>query len=351
LRQPVVAIGLLLGLARERVPAPDVRRLLDRAQDAARALEDLLRGLLDLSRLDTDAAAPQLQPVSLQAVFDAIAAHERPTAQAKGLRLRFVPTRLSVLSDPLLLEQVLRNLVGNALRYTDRGGVLVAARPGALGVRLQVWDTGRGIAPADQQRVFETFVQLDNPGRDRSQGQGLGLAIVRRGVDLLGHPLVLRSVQGRGSCFTITLPTAPNEAGPAEAAAAPAMPLAGRHIWLLDDDPAVREALAERLEAWGASVRRHARLADLDRSLAESLAEALPAPDWLLTDHRLPDGDGLQAIARLRAGLGPVPVLLITGDTAPELVARFAQQGLVVLHKPFRAEALLQRLLTDCTAA
>lgn len=348
LRQPVVAIGLLVGLVRERVAsspqAPDLRRLLDRTQDAARALEDLLRGLLDLSRLDTEAAAPQRRPVPLQALFNAIAAHEQAAAQARGLRLRFKPTGLVVVSDPVLLEQVLRNLVGNALRYTTRGGVLVAARPRpglAGGVRLQVWDTGRGIAPEDQHKVFEAFVQLDNPERDRRKGQGLGLAIVRRSVDLLGHPLALRSVPGRGSCFSVMLPIAPSVVDAAEGDLLPARPLDGQRIWLLDDDPAVREALAERLEAWGAQVRRHACLADL----SQSLAGGLPRPDWLLADHRLPDGDGLQAVSRLHAQMGPVPALLITGDTAPALVARFAEWGLDVLHKPFSAEALLRRLL------
>ncbi len=347
LRQPVVAIGLLVGLVRERLAsgpqAPDLRRLLDRTQDAVRALEDLLRGLLDLSRLDTEAAAPQRQPVALQAMFDAIATHEQAAAQARGLQLRFRPTDQVVVSDPVLLEQVLRNLVGNALRYTARGGVLVAVRPGGQNLRLQVWDTGRDIAPEDQHKVFEPFVQLDNPERDRRKGQGLGLAIVRRSVDLLGHPLALRSVPGRGSCFTITLPRAASLVDATEADAPPSLPLNGQQIWLLDDDPAVREALAERLEAWGAQVLRHARLADLD----QALAVGLPRPDWLLTDHRLPDGDGLQAIARLHAQMGPVPALLITGDTAPALVARFAELGLDVLHKPFGAEALLQRLLAD----
>ncbi len=204
-----------------------------------------------------------------------------------------------------------------------------------------MWDTGRGIAAADQQRVFEPFVQLHNPERDRSKGQGLGLAIVRRTVDLLGHSLALRSEPGRGSSFTITMPAAPGTAPERDAPALQAKPLAGQRIWLLDDDPAVRHALAERLAAWGARVRPHASLADL----AQTLARHQPAPDWLLTDHRLPDGNGLQAIALLRAQLGAVPALLVTGDTAPALVAQFAQQGLAVLHKPFRAEALLQRLL------
>ncbi|OYU73640.1 MAG: hypothetical protein CFE45_36765, partial [Burkholderiales bacterium PBB5] len=234
LRQPVVAIGLLVGLLREQVQAPEQRRLLDRTHEATRALEDLLRGLLDLSRLDNVAVQPAPQPVALQALFDAIDAHEHTTALASGLRLRFRPTGLVVLSDPLLLEQILRNLVSNALRYTARGGVLV------------VWDTGRGIAPADQQRVFEAFVQLDNPERDRRKGQGLGLAIVRRGIDLLGHGLALRSQLGRGSCFTISLPAASASHAPMAIGHADGQALAGQRIWLLDDDPALRAAMLAR---------------------------------------------------------------------------------------------------------
>ena len=340
LRQPVVAIGLLLGLARERAQSLDLRGLLDRAQEATRALEDLVRGLLDLSRLDDGPATRTGQAVPLQALFQAIEVHEQPAALAKGLHLRFRPTRLVVTSDPLLLEQILRNLVGNAIRYTDHGGVLVAARSSAAGVRLQVWDTGSGISATDQARVFEAFVQLDNPGRDRRRGQGLGLAIVQRSADLLAHPLSLRSVPGRGSCFTLRLPPAASLPALQASDANAVRPLQGRTVWLLDDDPAVREALAERLSAWGAQVHRHASLTDLDATLAANL----PAPDWLLTDHRLPAGDGTEAIARVRARWGPVPALLITGDTAPAVMAQLSALAFEVLHKPFRPEALLARL-------
>jgi len=340
LRQPVVAIGLLLGLARERAQSLDLRGLLDRAQEATRALEDLVRGLLDLSRLDDGPATRPHLALPLQALFQAIAVHEQPAALAKGLHLRFRPTGLVVTSDPLLLEQILRNLVGNAIRYTDHGGVLVTARSSPAGVRLQVWDTGRGISAADQARVFEAFVQLDNPGRDRSKGQGLGLAIVQRSAGLLAHPLSLRSVPGRGSCFTLLLPPATLVPAAQAQDANAIRPLQGRTVWLLDDDPAVREALAERLSAWGAKVHRHASLAELDTTLAANL----PAPDWLLTDHRLPAGDGTMAIARVRARWGPVQALLITGDTAPAVMAHLSAQALEVLHKPFRPEALLARL-------
>ena len=344
LRQPVAAIGLLVGLARERTPEPGLRGMLGQVQQAVQALETLLRGLLDLSRLDTPEALPQRQPVALQALFDGLALHHQADAQARGLRLRLRPTALVVDTDPALLDQVLRNLVGNALRHTRQGGVLVAARSlGAQGVRLQVWDTGIGIPADQQQRVFEPFVQLHNPARDRSQGQGLGLAIVRRAVDLLGHPLALRSVPGRGSCFSIDLPAVlalPLPSVDTEPAL-PAMPLAGRRLWLLEDDDTLRSALAGRLADWGADVLALDSLAALQQQLQTSAS----APELLLTDHRLPDGDGLQAVARLRDRHGPVPALVLTGDTGPAEKAAYASQGVEVLHKPVQPASLLQGLL------
>jgi signal transduction histidine kinase len=344
LRQPVAAIGLLVGLARERTPEPAQRTLLGQVQQAVQALETLLRGLLDLSRLDTPEAPPQRQPVALQVLFDGLALHHQADAQARGLRLRLRPSPLVVDTDPALLDQVLRNLVGNALRHTRQGGVLVAARrQGAQGVRLQVWDTGIGIPVDQQQRVFEPFVQLHNPARDRSQGQGLGLAIVRRAVDLLAHPLALRSVPGRGSCFSLDLPACPPAPPWAEALppAVAAAPLAGRHLWLLDDDPVMRSALAARLTAWGASVQALASLAALQQALDRDDAP----PDLLLTDLRLPDGDGPQAVTRLRGRHGPVPALALTGDTGAAAQADFASLGVVLLYKPVSPPDLLQRLL------
>lgn len=344
LRQPVAAIGLLVGLAREGTAEPGQRAMLDRVQQAVQAMESLLRGLLDLSRLDTPEAQPRRQPVALQALFDAVALHHQADAQASGLRLRLRPTPLVVDTDPALLDQVLRNLVGNALRHTRQGGVLVAARrQGAQGVRLQVWDTGIGIPADQQQRVFEPFVQLHNPARDRSRGQGLGLAIVRRTVDLLGHPLALRSVSGQGSCFSLGLPACqpqPAMAAPAAPSAA-AAPLAGRRLWLLDDDPVVREALVSRLVAWGAAVQPLGSLA----ALQQQLQSPGSGPELLLTDLRLPDGDGLQAIALLRDRHGPVPVLVVTGETASAEQATLAHPGVVLLHKPVQQSLLLQGLL------
>ncbi|HKW84473.1 MAG TPA: histidine kinase dimerization/phospho-acceptor domain-containing protein, partial [Burkholderiaceae bacterium] len=165
MRQPVVTIGLLLGILREQPVSAPLRAMVERIHEAAVSLEGLLKGLMDLSRLESGTVKPRLQSVPIAPLFDAIDLHHQTAAASKGLHLRFRPTTLAVSSDPLLLDQVLRNLVDNAIRYTDRGGVLVAARKRRERVLLQVWDTGRGIAAESQALVFEEFVQLDNPGR------------------------------------------------------------------------------------------------------------------------------------------------------------------------------------------
>jgi signal transduction histidine kinase/CheY-like chemotaxis protein len=337
LRQPVTTIGLLVGLVAEGVHDERQRALLGRVTESVTALEDLLRGLLDLSRLDSGTVAATHSPVALAGIFASLQLHAGPVAGAKGLPLRFRGDALVVRSDAVLLQQMLLNLLDNALRYTDRGGVLVSARRRANGrVLLQVRDTGCGIAAKDHEAVFEEFVQLGNSERDRRKGLGLGLAIVKRSAALLGHSLRLESTPGIGSRFSIELPFDSSTAPAVQTRAAalpPAAPrsLAGTMLWLLEDEPAVRDALTARLEAWGASVASFGRLAELEGAIARGLA----APHALLTDHRLPDGTGLQAIDKVRARHGNVPALVLTGDTGPHELAQFEARGARVLHKPF----------------
>ena len=347
LRQPVVTIGLLVGLVREQLSAlPPVRAMVDRIYAAVGSMEALLNGLMDLSRLEPGTLKPRLQPVPLAWIFDAISLHEQTAAALKGLRLTFRPTALVVTSDPVLLDQIVRNLVSNAVRYTERGGVLVGARRrGAGTVIVQVWDSGVGIAADAQARVFDEFVQLANPGRDRSKGQGLGLAIVRRGAQALGHRLELRSVAGRGSCFTIELPLAAQALAPEVVAASPPDPLHARVLWLIEDDAALRDALSLRLTRWGAQVTALASVADVRRQLDTCAAAPALLPALILSDQRLPDGSGLECIALIRAAAGhPVPAVVVSGDTAPADLARLAAAGLPVLRKPFRAAELLALL-------
>ncbi len=343
LRQPVSAIGLLVGLARQQAQEPRQRHLLDRAHEAAGALEALLKGLLDLSRLDSASAEPRCQPVPLQPLFDAMALHLAEEARQRGLRLRLRPTSAVVYSDPVLLEQVLRNLVGNAIRHTRHGGVLVGTRRAAGAWRVEIWDTGPGIPPEQQARIFEAFVQLDNPARERSRGVGLGLAIVQRAAERLRHPLSLRSRVGKGTCFGLTaLDAAAPALQPVAAAGLPVASLRGRCLLLIEDDALLREALDLQLRAWGAETW----VGERDTDAFALMATSGRAPDLLLTDLRLPGLRGDQLLQALRQRWPQLPALIITGDSAPDELQMLAAAGLPVLHKPFRPDMLLKRLLT-----
>lgn len=351
LRQPVVTIGLLIDLLREQVPLA-LRPMTDRVNEAVSSMEDLLKGLLDLSRLEAGTMRPRLQTVALQPLFDAIASHDGETARRKGIALRFRPTGESVLSDPVMLEQILRNLVSNAVRYTENGGVLVAARCRGETLCIEVWDTGHGIPVAHQRAVFEEFVQLadqrgerpvarhnDHSG-DGSRGLGLGLSIVQRSAALLGHRLHLRSRQRHGSCFSVLVPRAKARPLQPVSVSGDQRPLKGLRLTVVEDEPSVQVALRARLEAWGAVVEIHDGLTPLRRSLA-ARPRGHVGIDLLVTDHRLRGATGIEVIEVVRRYGGPVPVLVITGDTAPDDIALMAASGLQVLHKPFRADALL----------
>ncbi len=340
LRQPVVGIGLLVGLLRERIAEPAQRALVQRVDAAVASLESLLAGLLDLSRLESDRFEPRWQDVPLQPLFDAIAAQEGETARRKGLRLRMRPTRCVVRADALLLEQILRNLVSNALRYTERGGVLVAARrrPGGH-VLIQVWDSGRGIEPERQAQVFDEFVQLDPSQQARREGLGLGLAIVRRSAALLGAPLSLRSQPERGSCFGITLAAA-DAAAPRHAVPEADTPwLVEQTIVLVEDDATVRDALGAQLTAWGARVLSF----DSPQALRFAL-EALPPSErhaaLIVTDWHLAGGSGLDVVRLSRSRLGELPVLVVTGGMNAAERAQLEPLGAGLLLKPFRAAEL-----------
>lgn len=344
LRQPLVTIGLLVGLARERASAGPVESLLGRVDDAVGAMERLLSGLLDLSRFEAGAVQPHPTTLQLSEIFAAIGANEQAHAAHKRLRLRLRPTELRVHSDRVLLERILRNLVGNALRYTTRGGVLVAARRRGEHVRIEVRDTGVGIAPEHQQTIFEEFVQVQASAQGSTLGMGLGLAIVRRSATMLGHRIGLSSTPGRGSCFWIELPCVATQSGvPRDVEPAATLPsrLAGRRVLLIDDEDTVRDAIRDRLQAWGAQVQAFADIESLQRWLAGGLDAA---PELVLSDYRLRQGDGLLAIEMIRQRFGAVPSVLVTGDSAPRDLARLHAAGVRVLHKPFRTEALLDVL-------
>lgn len=360
LRQPTAAIGLLVSLLRKQATEPEVKELTNMLDEAVTSMESLLVGLLDISRLDAGAVKPEFQSVRMQDVFQEVNIHEASAAAAKGLDLRFrLPKRndgkqLMVLTDPMLLHSVLRNLVANAIRYTERGGVLVAARRrGKHRLRIEVWDTGIGIAPEQRERIFDEFYQVGNSARDRTRGIGLGLAIVRRTASILGEQISVRSVPGKGSCFAIELPLNLVTPPQTQVQQGVAHPLSDRVIWLVEDDVLLRRALGEMLHSWGAHVRTwsdgEALLDELPHLLTHVDAEQLP--DTLITDYRLPGMDGLQLAQHVSLQLRahdqpakPLKTLIISGDTNPTELARFDESGLAVLAKPFRSERLLEHL-------
>ncbi len=357
LRQPTAAIGLLVSLLRQQAKEPEVKELTNMLDEAVASMESLLVGLLDISRLDAGAVKPEFQSVCLQDVFQAVRVHEKSAADSKGLNLRFrLPkgphgSQLMVLTDPMLLHSVLRNLVANAIRYTQGGGVLVAARKrGKHRLRIEVWDTGIGIAPDQLERIFEEFYQISNASRDRSRGIGLGLAIVRRTASILGEQVTVKSRQGRGSCFAIELPLNLVATRQQAVPDTPSQPLAGRVVWLVEDDMLLRRAIGEMLHSWGARTRTWPD--------GEAMLDELPAllhhgddqdmPDTLITDYRLPGINGLHLVqtlgVHLRAQGHKLQTLIISGDTDPAEIARLSASGQEVLAKPFRSERLLDRL-------
>lgn len=339
LRQPVHAMGLFLELLR-RPGQTEVERTAAYLQASQRGLQAMLGNLLDLSKLDAQVVHPQPRPLRLAELLLRLAAEFDVQARSRGLRLRCRAGAATVRSDPLLLERILRNLLSNALKYTRRGGVLLACRRRAAGVAVWVFDTGVGIDPARGESIFDEF---NHAGHDdhHADGLGLGLAIAQQTAALLGCTLRWRSVVGRGSAFGLDLELAPDEAvGPASQARPeePALPVPPAHAFVIDDDAAVRDGTALLLEHWG--LRTHA-FASVEQALA-ALAGEGEAPGVLIVDFRLGDGgSGLGAARRVLERIGqPVPVILITGDTAPDRIREAYQAGHFLLHKPVDPQRL-----------
>ena len=322
LRQPLHAMGLFAEALRQRVHDPEVAALVNSINESVDALEGLFGELLDITRIDTGGVEVNPAPVRLREVFGRLRLHFEPIAFEKGLMLSFRGGQHVVQADPVLLERILRNLVSNAIRYTDDGGVLVSGRPWQGGLRVQVWDTGIGISDSALPRIFDEFYQVQSARPlepHQRKGLGLGLAIVKRLAELMQVPLTVRSRVGHGTVFTLEVPTgkAPRSSEPAagQAKAPLGLTLQGRLIVVVEDEPAVREGLVVVLQAWGASVQPF----DTVAALQAWLAPRPPArPDLAIVDYRLPDQrTGIDALQALRAQWPAerLPAILVTGSS------------------------------------
>ena len=350
LRQPVHALGLLHAVLTDRTRGTDLQGLVGELGQGVKAVDGLLQELLDISKLEAGLHKPKLLAFSLAPVFQDLAEEFRLIAKQRGNRLDFRATTMSIRSDRYMLLRILRNLITNALDYTQNGRVLVAARRRGENACLAVYDTGPGIPGDQQERIFEEFHQLHNPQRDRRHGLGLGLAIVHHCSKQLGYRVRVTSRIGHGSCFEVCVPRVVRPALTRTAAETPSPArdvLSGRLLWVVDDDPIVLLAVSTLLEHWGCRVETAA-----DGAQALALAQALtghgaPLPDGLLLDYRLPGGiTGLDVASELFTALGQeLPCLLITGDTAPQRLVEATGSGIPLLHKPVSSEKLRQAVL------
>jgi signal transduction histidine kinase len=359
LRQPLYALTLFSSslAVDERDP---VR--LDRIahiQECVEALDHLFSELLDLSRLETGAMQIEITEFPLDHVLQEVSRNFRMIAEQHGLRLIMRATNLWVRSDRTMLARILNNLVSNALRYTNKGGVLVVARRRSDDtVRVDVWDTGSGIAPEHQARVFDEFYRVEchnTNERDTGtrRGLGLGLATVQRLAELLDTQVLLKSHPGRGSVFSFHLPAVPAQQIFDTSVEEAPMDVSGMRVLVIDDEPAILSGIRYLLRSWGCEVA----IAE-DRIQALQAAEEWPTPpDIVISDLRLRDGEsGLDVLAALdqlylRDGYGPFPRLLITGETRSDRLREIMAANIPVLYKPVSPEQLREAMMVAWNAA
>ena len=346
LRQPLHALSLYraaLKLQSRDSASIEIAGYISEALGSTRALVD---SLLDISKLDAGAVHPALQRVSVRALIEHIEADYLPVARERQLSFRTAPVDETIETDPVLLEQIVRNLVDNALKYTVAGGVTLRAEVIERTVRIAVEDTGPGIHESERERIFEEFYQIGNPERDRAKGLGLGLAIVRRLTRLLGLDLQLETTAGRGSTFAVTIACVAEKPPEFDAPKAPAVAdsaaLHGAGVLVIDDEPSVRAGMLTLLESWGCRVRI---CGGYDEAM-QLLDDDSPRVDIIVADFRLRQNEnGIETVRRLRARLGQVPALIISGDTAPERLREANSSGLPFLHKPVSEGTLKTTIL------
>lgn len=339
LRQPLHAVNLFIEALRNEKDPARAELVLTHLSTSAQSLEELLNELLDISKLEAGLFKPHIKVLSLQEVFDALEHELQPVADEKDIGLRFVPTRLSIASDPNMLGRILRNIINNAIRYTDTGAVLVGCRRKGTTVAITISDTGPGIATEHHLAIFREFYQLGNPERDRRKGLGLGLAIVDGLCRVLDHPLELKSRIGHGSTFAVHVPIAAADPTCDEIVKAETpVPLENYGVLIIDDEPAICRAMNEVLRSWGCRVVT----AESGQDALAQLSTSGFVPDVIIADYRLREGHtGANVIAEIRQSLGKsIPAAILTGDTAPERLREASAGGFVLLHKPIQPSRL-----------
>jgi signal transduction histidine kinase/ActR/RegA family two-component response regulator len=338
LRQPMQAVVLLVESLRERVNDPETQRIVKNIRSSVTSMAALLNAILDVSRFDAAAVKPARRHFRASDLLERIRAAFAGQAQSRRLELRIVKSTAVIETDPELLFRILCNITENALRYTDRGTVLVGCRRRPAGIAFEVRDTGRGIPEEELAHIFREFYQVETSRRDGQEGLGLGLAIVERTAKLLGHPLTVRSRVGHGATFVVLVPYGDEELVQAAAIPEADWPsLQGCSVLVVEDEKEIRAAMSILLESWGC-----------DTISASSGIEALgmlggraTAPDIVLADYQLPgDLDGIGVIGAVRKLHPGARGILMSGNLAAQLARDAEGSGLRLLLKPVRPARL-----------
>lgn len=347
LRQPLQTLSLLLGLIANEVATPSTIELLNRFEKALAGMSNMLNTLLDLNHIESGVVQPEIQEIDAGALLLRMKDEFDVQASALGLSLRVVPCRAHIFSDPQLLEQMLRNIISNALKYTEKGGILLGCRRRRGRLSLEVCDTGVGIPVEDMGAIFEEHVQLENGLSGRGPGLGLGLAIVRRVGKILGHKVEVKSVPGRGSIFSIeadfakAAPAAP-AAGAPQAAPPPSAADRRSSILVIEDDPEVSDLLSLTLAREG----YHVLAAPHGEAALSRIKTAAIVPDLIVADFNLGKGEsGLKAALKLQQKLqAEIPVVVLTGDITPSTLREISLEKCVHLSKPVNPSKLTRAI-------
>jgi len=348
LRQPLNAMQMYIAALQSKVKDKEILRIIEDINSVSISTARLLNALLDVSELEVGAIKPRHEVFAVNNILISIFQSFLPLAKDKELDFRVVPSSLHVESDPALLERILGNFMSNAIRYTDKGSVLIGCRKKGSKVSVEVWDTGCGISDDQMSLIYEDFYQVENKERDRGKGLGLGLALAKRLADSLGHTIDSQSSLGSGSCFSVSVDLAEDKADKShDEIFMNIMNLSGINILLIEDDIDVLKATKQLLESWGCKVKT-ARNKDEVMNLIQE--NPYNNPDIILADNRLPgDASGIDITYLIQEKLqASIPCVIMTGDVERTHVQSIIDQGFPVLLKPIQPakfRAMLSHLI------
>ena len=350
LRQPLNAMQMYIAALQSKVKDKEIMRIIEDINSVSISTARLLNALLDVSELEVGAIKPRFEIFSANNILISIFQSFLPLAKDKGLNFRVVPSSLYVRSDPALLERILGNFMSNAIRYTDKGSVLIGCRKRGDKVAIEVWDTGCGISDDQMSLIYEDFYQVENKERDRGKGLGLGLALAKRLADSLDHTINSKSTLGAGSCFSVAVDIAENKADKnLDDGFMNIMNLSGVNVFLVEDDIDVLKATKQLLESWGCKVKTARNKDEVMNLIKENPYDN---PDIILADNRLPgDASGIDITYLIQEKLqASIPCVIMTGDVERNHVQSIIDQGFPVLLKPIQPakfRAMLSHLIQN----